>query len=79
MRRKAVNAKKRRQVERLLRNPKWRTRSTNWIAQQTGLSWLFVDKVRTQMTEDSNAKRFGKDGKEYPRDGRREHHGRNGN
>jgi hypothetical protein len=40
---------KRRRVERLLQDPVWAQRSTNWIARQARVSWAFADQVREQL------------------------------
>ena len=41
--------RKRRRVIRYLSQPKWATRSTNWIALRAGVSWLFADKIRAEL------------------------------
>jgi hypothetical protein len=45
--------RKRDRVLRLLNDPKWSDRSTNWIAMMAGVSWLFADKVRIEFDGDA--------------------------
>lgn len=49
--------RKRAKVLRLLRDPKWADRSTNWVAMQAGVSWLFADKVRIELDGDAPPKK----------------------
>lgn len=58
---------KRRRVLRLLADPVWAGRSTNWIAREAGVSWLFADKVRVLHDGDGVPdKREARDGSSHP-------------
>lgn len=58
---------KRERVLRLLRDPAWANRSTNWIAREAKVSWLFADKVRTLHEGDATpGKRTARDGSTHP-------------
>lgn len=58
---------KRARVLRLLRDPVWSTRSTNWIAREARVSWLFADKVRTVYEGDEvPGRRMARDGSKHP-------------
>ncbi len=57
--------RKRRRVVRLLRSPKWASRSTNWIAMMAGVSWLFADKIRCEVEQDRPITRESRSGRQY--------------